>query len=152
MANKACDVYRIAARELGRLRTLAEARQKSSQREVCGLILSDDGVHIRLAYLPNQEPRAGRFMIRRQPYASAKDRARKQGEKVLGTFHSHPISEAIPGVEDIKKAKAGSLMLIYDVCGRQARLWKIRELRGHRRAAELTLDGTEEALAQSHEF
>ena len=60
--------------------------------------------------------------------------------KVLGTFHSHPIGEAIPGPRDIQTARSGSLMLIYDVCGRQARLWKIQKIKGHPKVTELALN------------
>jgi proteasome lid subunit RPN8/RPN11 len=128
--NKARGAYRISVSQLRRLRTLAERRQKSGQREVCGLILSDDGFRLKLAYLPNQASRPGEFLIKGQAYESARDRAKRQGESTLGTFHSHPVSEAIPGAGDIKNATSGSLMLIYDVCGREAKLWKIRKVRG----------------------
>lgn len=147
--NKARGAYRISVSQLRRLRTLAERRQKSGQREVCGLILSDDGFRLRLAYLPNQASRPGQFLIKGQAYESARDRAKRQGESILGTFHSHPVSEAIPGAGDIKNATSGSLMLIYDVCGREAKLWKIRKVRGHRQARELTLDSGEGVARQS---
>jgi len=107
--------------------------------EVCGLILSEDGERINLAYLPNETLRPGGWLFGQQSYESARRRAKGQGMKILGTFHSHPISEAIPGPRDIKTAKAGSLMLIYDVCGRKARLWKIQVSRRRRYARELTL-------------
>jgi len=131
--------YRISAGSLGWLRTLAEREQKSDQREVCGLIVSEDGIRLRLLYLRNEALGAGEFFLSRQSQASAVRRARGQGMRVLGTFHSHPISEALPGVRDIQMAKPGSLMLIYDVCGRQAKLWEIRKLRG-RQVKELKLD------------
>jgi len=131
--------YRISAGSLRWLRTLAEREQKSDQREVCGLIVSEDGIRLRLLYLRNEALGAGEFFLSRQSQASAVRRARGQGMRVLGTFHSHPISEALPGVRDIQMAKPGSLMLIYDVCGRQAKLWEIRKLRG-RQVKELRLD------------
>ncbi len=147
MTNKARGVYRISASELRRLRTLAEKRQKSGQREVGGLILSDDGFQLKLAFLANQARRSCQFRTSESAYKSARDRAQRQGESILGTFHSHPISEAIPGDgdiknahEEIKNAGSGSLMLIYDVCGREAKLWEIRKVRGRRQARELTLD------------
>jgi len=139
MISKVGRSYRISASELQKLRTLAERRQRSSQHEVCGLILSDDSLRLKLAFLPNQASRPGKFLIRGQAYDSARKRAERQRASVLGTFHSHPISKAIPGARDIKNAASGSLMLIYDVCGREARLWEIRKLRGRRQARELTL-------------
>jgi proteasome lid subunit RPN8/RPN11 len=137
-------LYRISVSELRKLRRQAEPKQKSGQREVCGLIVSGDGVHIRLVYLPNYSSRPGHFLITAKSCASLKDRATTQNEKVVGTFHSHPISEAIPGVGDIKNAKSGFLMLIYDVCGRQARLWEIRGSKRNRHARELILNAYQE--------
>ena len=139
-ANKTARTYRISAGTLRWLRTLAEREQKSDQREVCGLIVSEDSVRIRLIYLRNEALGAGEFVISGQSLESAARRARGRGMKVLGTFHSHPISEAISGPRDFQTAKSGSLMLIYDVCGRQARLWEIHDLRGRPHAREPTLD------------
>jgi len=55
------------------------------------------------------------------------------GHSVVGTFHSHPFSYAIPGENDIKDAEEDSLMLIFDCDLRNARLWHIHK----RRAIEL---------------
>ena len=137
--NKARTVYRISGSELQKLRTLAERKQKSRQGEVCGLIVSDDGVRLRLVFLPNRASRPGQFLIKGLDYDSAKERVTRQGEDIVGTFHSHPISEAIPGARDIKNAVPGSLMLIYDVCGREVKLWEIRKSRSRRQARELIL-------------
>jgi proteasome lid subunit RPN8/RPN11 len=156
MANKRSCIYRISVRELRRLRKLAESAQKASQREVGGLVLSDDGFHLKLAFLTNQASRPGQFLIKEPAYEAAKDRAERLGESILGTFHSHPISEAIPGAGDIKNAHkdiknglSGPLMLIYDVCGREAKLWEIRKVRGRRQTRELTLDCGKEMVRQS---
>jgi desampylase len=138
--NKARGAYRISAGELRRLRAQAERKQKSGQMEVCGLILSGDGNRIELVYLSNKASKPGRFLIEQLTYKSVQDRAEKLGKSVLGSFHSHPISEAIPGARDIKNAKLGSIILIYDVCGKQAKLWEIRRLNGRRQAEELTLN------------
>ena len=50
------------------------------------------------------------------------------GKKIFGTFHSHPITEAIPGKSDIDGAYRN--MLIYDVIGETARLWAIKRKKG----------------------
>jgi proteasome lid subunit RPN8/RPN11 len=124
---------------LQKLRKLAEDGQKSGQQEVCGLILSQDGFRLKLAFLRNQASGPGEFLIRRTVYKSAVDRAKRDGETVLGTFHSHPVSEAVPGHGDIKRAISGSLMLIYDVCGRKVKLWRVRKKKNGLGATELTL-------------
>ena len=130
----------LSIRTLRRLQAVAEREQEDAQREVCGLIVSRDGVRIKLVYVPNEAANPGQWSIARHSYESVRQRATAQGMRVLGTFHSHPISEAIPGPRDIQTAQFGSLMLIYDVCGKQARLWKIQKVKGRPEATELTLN------------
>ena len=132
------SVYQISAVELRELRAQAERHSQLRQREVCGLLLSENDTRLRLAFLSNQASRPGGFLIKKSEYHAAARRAKSQGAKVLGTFHSHPVSEAIPGAGDIRNAASGSLMLIYDVCGREAKLWEIQAFRGRREAKELT--------------
>ena|SRR5579872_3969434 len=132
--------YRISVSALRWLRTLAERAQKSGQREIGGLIVSEDGERLKLVYLSNEALRPCQFLISEKSHKSAVNRVHEQGMQVLGDFHSHPISEAIPGPRDIQMAKSGSLMLIYDVCGRQARLWEIRASKGRRHPRELALE------------
>ncbi len=51
--------------------------------------------------------------------------ARSAGHRIVGTFHSHPISEAVPSPRDLAEAAGNSLLLIYDVCGAELRLWRV---------------------------
>ena len=122
------------------LQTLSERAQKKNQGEVCGLIVTEDGVNIKLLYVPNEASDSGQWSISGHSYVSAKRRAAIRGMRAIGTFHSHPISEAIPGFRDKQTARSESLMLIYDVCGRQARLWKIQRIKGYPKATELRLN------------
>ena len=41
---------------------------------------------------------------------------------------------------DIRGASTGELMLVYDVCGGEARLWRIVRRKGYKTAVQVTLD------------
>ncbi len=58
---------------------------------------------------------------------------------LLGHFHSHPISEAIPSPGYLKEAPLYSYQLIYDVCGSEARLWFITKRAKRKVALEVPL-------------
>jgi proteasome lid subunit RPN8/RPN11 len=78
------------------------------------------------AFLGEPESLPGRFGISTSDLRNIQKALKSTGKKIVGTFHSHPISEAVPSPSDSHRAKLNSLMLIYDVCGREIRLWKIK--------------------------
>jgi len=51
-------------------------------------------------------------------------------------FHSHVVSEAIPGSRDIQEANTSHLQLVYDVCGCTRRFCKSRNYRGREEREE----------------
>ncbi|CAK0771545.1 hypothetical protein CCP4SC76_5460005 [Gammaproteobacteria bacterium] len=59
--------------------------------------------------------------------------------RIIGTYHSHPINEAIPSSGDLKNAFYKNIELIYDVCGRSARLWQRCKYSGNEIVKELSL-------------
>ena len=63
----------------------------------------------------------------------------KQNRKFIGVFHSHVVSEPIPGPRDIQNACVSHLQLVYDVCGRDARLWRIKKVNKKKVAVEVPL-------------
>jgi proteasome lid subunit RPN8/RPN11 len=126
--------YVIASSDFVKLHRLALRAQESGQQEVCGIVAGNDSVQLELWFLANRSPHAGSFQIGRTDYLKARKTIRQLGKYVLGTFHSHPISEAIPAKADMAGAALNSLCLIYDVCARQARLWRILK-RGNRKVA-----------------
>jgi proteasome lid subunit RPN8/RPN11 len=95
-------------------------------REICGLIL-DNGYLLELLPVKNQTRAPGSFAISWKRWRKARRAARRLGHRVVGTFHSHPVSEAAPGPSDIQFAREGDLMLIFSCWDREARLWHIRE-------------------------
>src|SRR5580700_11146529 len=130
MANRYKPVERqkthfIRTSDLRRLRVLALKAQEKGQQEVCGMLSRTPLRQLELWFLPNRSSNPGSFRIERTEYLRARREIRELGKQPIGTFHSHPISEAIPAKSDLTGAALNSLCLIYDVCGRTARLWKI---------------------------
>jgi proteasome lid subunit RPN8/RPN11 len=130
-------MYFIRTSDLRRLRVLALNAQIRGQQEVCGLLAGTRTRQLELWFLTNRSSRAGSFRIERAEYLRARREIRDFGKHPIGTFHSHPISEAIPAKTDLAGAALNSLCLIYDVCGRTAKLWKIVKRRGRKYAKEL---------------
>jgi proteasome lid subunit RPN8/RPN11 len=108
-----------------RLRRRALRAQHEGLREVCGLIAIDDQKNIELCFLRNESPTACAFEMGSRSMQGARAQIRHRGLEYIGMFHSHPISEAICSKSDIRWAVGNSMILIYDVCGTNARLWKI---------------------------
>src|SRR5229473_1087382 len=126
--------YFIRKADLRRLRALALEAQRRGQQEVCGMLARTRFRELELWFLTNQCSNAGSFRIERTEYLRARRQIRELGKYPIGTFNSHPISEATPAKSDLTGVALNSLCLIYDVCGRTARLWKIVK-RQHRRYA-----------------
>jgi proteasome lid subunit RPN8/RPN11 len=80
---------------------------------------------LELVFLPNHSGRPRSFEVDRSEVARVRRRARIDGWRFAGLFHSHPVSEAVPSKRDLAEAPGNSLMLIYDVCAPQARLWRV---------------------------
>src|SRR6266446_3722053 len=87
--------------------------QQSGHREVCG-VFSLHNNKIKLHFLKN---------LTSKPYKWEICESELKGK--AGTFHSHPIGDTALSDGDLRDTKTNELMLIYDVCGREAKLWKI---------------------------
>jgi proteasome lid subunit RPN8/RPN11 len=132
-------MYFIRKSDLRRLRALALTAQIRGQQEVGGLLAGTRLRQLELWFLTNRSSRAGRFRMERAEYLRARREIRELGKRPIGTFHSHPISEAIPGKSDLAGSALNSLCLIYDVCGRTAKLWKIVKRHDRRYANEIPM-------------
>jgi proteasome lid subunit RPN8/RPN11 len=96
------------------------------------------GIH--LTYVDNEITTGCAFEFSRSAYDSAMDRVMKEGKEYLGLFHSHPIGEAVLSAGDLKASSDDEISLIYDVCGKHARLWHVTRRDGLLRIAELKLE------------
>jgi len=97
-------------------------------REVCGLIVNV-GCCIKLAQVRNVGKKYGGFMFLPKDVRAVIQAAHLLESEIVGTFHSHPFSGAVPSKADIENAVNDSLMLIISIPDHQTKLWRIHDLR-----------------------
>jgi proteasome lid subunit RPN8/RPN11 len=114
--------YRLEPSKRFRLHRRAYRSQQATQGEVCGLLVQGKKRDLDLMFVENAARRPGRFEMGRASIASLRRSLRRTGVRVIGYFHSHPISPPTPGLSDARNTPRGALRLIYDVCGREAKL------------------------------
>jgi proteasome lid subunit RPN8/RPN11 len=131
--------YVLPFRERRRLQDRAYRAQQRDQSEVCGALLCIPSGVLRLGFLRNRSNRPGHFDIAADELSAMRRGPHPSRQSYVGTFHSHPLTEAVPGKGDVRHATVGHLMLIYDVCGREGRLWRIVQKNGHKTANEARL-------------
>ena len=131
--------FTLAAGEQRKLYRRAYRAQRIDQSEVCGLLIGNCGGRLKLCFLLNRSKQAGHWQLRISDIRMIRKTIRLRKKRVVGTFHSHPISEAVPGRGDVRGVPLNSLMLIYDVCGRRSRLWRIVKSGRRREAKEVPL-------------
>ena len=122
--------HRLIGAQLSQLGRRARSEARSTQREVAGVLVGRDGI-IQLVPLRNVSRRRGSFALLKSDIRAAARAARRLLGDLVGTFHSHIVSDARPGPRDIREAGDGSLMLIYDTIGQEWRLWRIRRGRSY---------------------
>jgi proteasome lid subunit RPN8/RPN11 len=86
---------------------LAHAREEAP-RECCGLLIGTGESVVRSARARNIEARATRFSIDPEDHFKAIRGARAEGLEVIGAYHSHPASAAVPSATDIAEANSGT--------------------------------------------
>jgi len=128
--------FRISKRDLRRLRDRSIRAQGRDQSEVCGVVLLQRSGYLHLVFLQNQSDSPLQFEISQSDMRKERQRASAHDLRLIGTFHSHPIGYAIPGATDLS-LRHGRFQLIYDVCGRRARLWRITRRNGSAIAHEI---------------
>jgi proteasome lid subunit RPN8/RPN11 len=99
---------------------------ESNGSEVCGLIL-DNGSFFELVQVRNKTRRGGGFSFYFADVRAIRKWAALCDHEIVGTFHSHPVGLSTPGPSDLRSAVDDSLMLIFDVIGRSAQLWYIKD-------------------------
>jgi proteasome lid subunit RPN8/RPN11 len=86
---------------------LAHARE-DAPKECCGLLIgSRDGVE-RSVRARNREAGHTRYLIDPDDHFAAIHSARADNKRVIGAYHSHPASPAIPSESDIAEASGGA--------------------------------------------
>lgn len=99
--------------------------------EICGLLV-DTGVHLSFIQTRNASARVGSFAFSPPEVRRIVAATKLLGQKVVGTFHSHPVGLPIPGKSDIYYADDDDLMFLFDCIGRDGQLWKIKSGKARR--------------------
>ena len=79
--------------------------------ECCGLLIGADGAITRSVRARNLDAKPTRFLIDPADHFAAIRDARAEGKEVIGAYHSHPASVAVPSQTDIAAANGGSSFL-----------------------------------------
>ena len=103
------------------------------------MLVAGPGRRLALSFLRNHSGRPGSFRLQREEVMEEGRRVRARGKRVVGVFHSHPVSHATLGPGDRRGAALNSLQLVYDVCGREAVLWRVYRRAGRKRVAAMPL-------------
>lgn len=129
----------LPVRERLRLHDRAYHAQQLDQSEVCGAVVADCNGRCRLVFLPNQSNRPRHFEMRWSDILEIRCGIEGSSTRLVAVFHSHVVGEAVPSKGDLARPPTSLLSLIYDVCGRSARLWRVRNVNGERTAIEVPL-------------
>ncbi len=133
------SAFSLSYTERLRLHRRAYRRQKLDQGEVCGLLVTNHVRQLTLLFLENLAQAPGQFLISVEHILSAKRQLRREQKRVVGLFHSHPVSPAVLSPRDVAESPPNSLQLIYDVCGREVRLYRVWLVKGRRVVKDVPL-------------
>lgn len=134
--------YRLPQQEGLRLKREARTASLNGNREVCGVILwkpGGDG-RLKLVFAENESDRSHSYELSNRSVERIRNMAQALGSGVIGSFHSHPASDATPGHNDISHAGVLSLLLIHSVPTSRTRLWQVVLRDGVKKAREVQLE------------
>jgi proteasome lid subunit RPN8/RPN11 len=112
--------------------------------ECCGLLVGSADEVLWSVRARNLRPSASRFLIDPETHFAALRRAREAGLAVMGAYHSHPETVAVPSARDLLEASYPEfLYVIVSLCalagGHDLRAYRLVD--GNFRAVELVLGG-----------
>jgi [CysO sulfur-carrier protein]-S-L-cysteine hydrolase len=79
---------------------ISHAREEAPN-ECCGLLVGRPDEVAWSVRSPNLDASATRFLIDPETHFAAMRRARAAGLAVMGTYHSHPLTSAVPSAADL---------------------------------------------------
>jgi len=109
------------------LESLRAHRDQDRPLECCGLLLGRDAEIVSAVAAANELASPTRYRIAPADHFSAIRTARARGLDVVGAYHSHPQSSAVPSATDLADAQPD---LLYVIIGADATVGL--ELRGWR--------------------
>jgi proteasome lid subunit RPN8/RPN11 len=118
--------------------------------ECCGLLLGHGTVVLEAWPARNEFASPARYRVDPRDYVAAASYGRRHGLDVVGAYHSHPVSQAVPSPADL--AESAGEAFIYVIAGPIGPSADAAEVRAYRFAggnfAELPLvTDTQEALS-----
>jgi proteasome lid subunit RPN8/RPN11 len=135
------STYILPFKEFRQLRRRAEKAQKIGHFEVVGLLTTARRSRtLKLVFLTNATTEPGRWELRWEDLAAERRLLRSRGLRIIGLFHSHPLAAATLGSRDRRSTPTGWAHLVYDVCGMEPRLYKVRKRKGRRQLVEVPLN------------
>jgi proteasome lid subunit RPN8/RPN11 len=81
-------------------------------RECCGLLVGTDGHVDESVRTGNLEAGVTRFLVDPAAHFALMKRLRGTGREIVGAYHSHPRSEAVPSTTDIAEAVSGDFLCV----------------------------------------
>ena len=123
-------IYRLRYSDLHRYMRRAMHAGKRGY-EICGQLVLQEG-HLTFVPVKNSTLDMGSFEMWYSWTIIALSKEARHGTSLVGTYHSHPASPAVPGESDISGSRSNSLMLILACCDQKAGLWRIRGGAAHR--------------------
>jgi len=122
--------YILPYKEKRKLHGRAYRAQQRNHDEVCGLLVTGSDKIIELVFLKNISNDAYNFKINRSEIIGVLKGIKSRNKHILGSFHSHPVGEAIPSKGDLENGFYKGFEMIYDVCAREVKLWRLNKKTG----------------------
>jgi len=134
--------YRLPYHESIRLSREARLARHNGNREVCGAILRRGGGAgtLELVFADNESRHAHSYELSSRSVKRIRRIARTMKAEIIGSFHSHPTSDATPGRNDLTHAGVHSLLLIHSVPTGRTRLWQVVLRNGAKKAREVQME------------
>ena len=120
------DGYVIVGEPLHAFIDLAITTAAPAGCEICGVLVAN-GRCLELIRMRNLSKRPGSFQLSLRRARKLGKAAHRIDHRLVGTFHSHPVSSAEPGASDIAGAFKGQLMLIISCWDKESKLWRIHK-------------------------
>lgn len=106
------ELHLLKLPEEVRLALIAHA-EREAPNECCGLLIGTGNTVVAVHPARNTVASHTRFTINPADHFLAIRKARAAGQEVIGAYHSHPASAALPSASDLAEASEGApLMLI----------------------------------------
>jgi proteasome lid subunit RPN8/RPN11 len=91
---------------------LIEHAQREAPNECCGLLIGKGSAVSECHPARNKVASHNRFQINPADHFVAIRKARAAGLEVIGAYHSHPASSALPSASDLAEASEGAPVML----------------------------------------